>query len=45
MILLDWTMKDDYSRLKQRAGEWRHWTYEPAYSKAENHEEEEWKDE
>jgi len=33
MMLLDWMMKDDYSKLKERAGhrgEWRHWTYEPA---------------
>ena len=33
MMLLDWMMKDDYSRLKERAGhggEWRHWTYKPA---------------
>jgi len=33
MMLLDWMMKDDYSKLKERAGhrgEWRHWTYELA---------------
>jgi len=31
MMLLDWMMKEDYSKLKERAGhpgEWRHWTYE-----------------
>jgi len=33
MMLLDWMMKDDYNKLKERAAhrsEWRHWTYEPA---------------
>ena len=32
-MLLDWMMKEDYSKLKERAGhgvEWRQWTYEPA---------------
>jgi len=31
-MLLDWMIKEDYSKLKKRAGhggEWRHWTYEP----------------
>ena len=33
MMLLDWMIKGDYSKLKERVGhhgEWRHWTYEPA---------------
>jgi len=33
MMLLDWMMKEDYSKLTERAGqhgEWRHWMYEPA---------------
>ena|SRR6218665_1463067 len=29
MILLDWMMKDDFSKLKE-SGEWHRWTYEPA---------------
>ena len=42
-MLLDWMMREDYSRLKERAGyrgEWRHWMYEPGRTnlprKAEN---------
>jgi len=33
MMILDWVMKDDYDKLKERGGhhgEWCHWTYEPA---------------
>ena len=33
MMLLDWMMKYDYSKLKERAGhrgKWCYWTYEPA---------------
>jgi len=33
-MLLDWIMKVDYSKLKERAGhrgEWHHWTNEPTY--------------
>ena len=33
-MLVDWMMKYDYSKLKERAGhrvEWRHWTYEQAW--------------
>jgi len=42
MMLLDSMMKEDYSKLKERArhsSEWRRWTYEPAYRKAESQEE------
>jgi len=34
MMLLDWMMTEEYSKLKERArhrGEWRRWTYKPAY--------------
>ena len=44
MMLLDQMMKEDYSKLKERAGhrgEWRHWTYEPAQESREEEEEEE----
>ena len=33
MMLLDWMLKEDYSKLKEKAGdrgECRHWTHEPA---------------
>src|SRR6218665_2074133 len=33
MMLLDWMLKEDYSKLKEKTGdhgEWRHWTYQPA---------------
>jgi len=43
MMLLNRMMEEDYSKLKERAvyrAEWRNWTYEPAYRKAENQEEE-----
>ena len=33
MMLLDWKIEEDYSKLKGRAGhrgECRHWTYKPA---------------
>jgi len=42
-MLLDWTMKENFIKLKERVGhrgEWLHWTYERAYRKAENQKEE-----
>jgi len=38
MMLLDWMMKEDYSRSKERAGQcaqWRQWTYEPVWESRE----------
>ena len=26
MLSLDWMMTENYSKLKERVGEWRHWT-------------------
>ena len=30
MMLLDWMLKEDYSKLKEKAGDRGEWTYEPA---------------
>ena len=41
MMLLDWMMTEDFSKLKERAGhhdEWLHWTYTNLPRKAENQE-------